>query len=224
MLNSIYRKGSLLLVGLFLFMAASAQPEKIDSSTVKIISFEVDYVPASKSVIIHWVTQDERTGVKYIIERSLDSNTYRMIGFAKSSNNDKKKKDYYSYDSNPIGGQVYYRIREVLDTGMQYVTHPQIVLTPIPKMELAQLVLSGDNNEINFAIISPDDSKAGVLISDLQGNIKSSYALELERGANVRSIYTGNLSPGVYFLQVNDLDNGSSVMKKFIIENPDAEH
>ncbi len=215
--KNLLKAGLLMLLTTMFFLMSNPVMSKGDSAYVKILSFSVKYVPASKAVNIHWITEEDRTGVQYIIERSLDSNTFRMIGYAKSNQDAEGKKDYYYYDSDPIGGVTYYRIREIPDTARQYVTPSERVSTPISQMSLVQLLLSKDNTELDFAIVSPDEANTEILIADVQGKIKSFFTLTLKRGANTRSVYTGNLAPGVYFLQVNNKDNGKSVMKQFII-------
>lgn len=183
---------------------------------VRILGFTAQYAPESQSVNLHWVTKGERGKVQYIIERSLDSLHFRMIGETESSGNSQKQQHYYYYDSHPVGGNMYYRIREIDTSGSQYLTPVIKTYKPITGLELAHALLSADGNELNFALISPDSSHSSLLIADVEGHIKASFVLTLKRGANMRSIYTGNLTPGIYFLQINDQDGGGSVMKKFI--------
>lgn len=190
------------------------------SVPVKIISFTAKYVPERKSVNLHWITENERDSLQYIIERSFDSLNFIMIGETRSRGNSKSKQHYYFYDSHLTGGILYYRIREVADSGKQYVTPAIKVNTPISQIALTQLLLTKDYKELNFAVISPDSSYSNVLVSDIEGRIEASFVLELKRGANTRSIYTGNLSPGVYFLQINIPEAGNSVIKEFIIRKP----
>lgn len=210
----------ILFLSAFLMISSQANAATFDTDSgyIKIISLSVEYAPASKSVNLHWVAEGDRRGVQYIIERSLDNKTFRMIGATKSSEDTKGKRDYYFYDSDPIGGETFYRIREIIDSNRQFITESQKINTPISTMALVQLSLSKDHKELDFAIVSPDASNINILISDVRGKIKASFDLELVRGANMRSIYTGNLAEGVYFLQVNNPENGTSVMEKFVVE------
>lgn len=212
---SIYKTS--LLVLLLIFYSVTGNATNIPGSApVKIISLSAKYVPENKVVNIHWIAAGGKENMQYIIERSLDSLHFRMIGETQSSSASKEQQHYYFYDSKPVGGNMYYRIREIDADGKQFVTQVVKVSTPIAGMELAQLILTDEGNELNFAVISPDSSRSNVLVSDVAGHIKASFVLDLIRGANLRSIYTGNLTPGVYFLQINDQDGGSSVMKKFV--------
>ncbi len=183
---------------------------------VKIISLTAKYVPESKAVNIHWISAGEKEQVQYIIERSLDSLHFRMIGETRSNGSSQGQQHYYYYDPEPVGGTMYYRIREIDAEGKQFVTQVVEVNTPISGMAFAQLMLADNGKELNFAIISPDSSRSNVLVSDVAGNIEASFVLDLKRGANMHSIYTGNLPPGVYFLQINDQDGANSVMEKFV--------
>lgn len=213
-----YRYGFPGLLLLLCFYGTGRAGIKLNILPVKIISLTARYVPENKAVNIHWIAAGEKEKVQYIIERSLDSLHFKMIGETKSSGTAKGQQHYYFYDSHPTGGEMYYRIREIDAGGKQFVTEVVKVVTPISKMELAQILLTHDGNELNFAVIAPDSSRVNVLVADVAGHIEASFVLDLTRGANLRSIYTGNLSPGVYFLQINDQDGGSSVMKKFLIK------
>ncbi len=196
-------------------------------SPVKIIALTAKYVPESKAVNIHWISAGEKEEVQYIIERSLDSLHFRMIGETRSNGSSQGQQHYYFYDSQPVGGTMYYRIREIDAQGKQFVTQMVAVNTPISGMAIAQLMLADDGKELNFAVISPDSSRFNILVSDVAGNIEASFVLDLKRGANMHSIYTGNLAAGVYFLQINDQDGTSSVMEKFVkkavIKKPEAD-
>lgn len=207
---------------MFSIAARAATRFHYSGDPIKIIEFTVKYAPEDQAVNLHWVTEDEKGSVQYIIERSLDSLHFRMIGETKSAGNSNKQQHYYFYDSHPVGGNMYYRIREVDTNGTQYLTPVIKTYKPIAGLELAQVLLSPDGRELNFAVISPDSSRSNVLISDVEGHIKASFILDMERGANMRSIFTGNLTPGVYFIQINDQNGAGSIMKQFVksaIEN-----
>ena len=75
---------------------------------------------------------------------------------------------------------------------------------------------TGDGNRLNFAVISPETSTANVVVADISGHVLRSYFLNLKEGANLQSIFTGNLKAGVYFLQVNDKSGNGNVMEKFV--------
>lgn len=183
---------------------------------VKILTFTAKYNPERQVVNLHWVTIKEKDGEQYIIERSLDSLHFIIIGQTKSLGSSPEPQHYYFDDPQPVGGKMFYRIREVDPDGKQFLTELTTAYKPITQLELAQMIPSADGNELNFAVISPEEAKATVFIADVAGEIKASFRLDMQKGANLKSIYTGNLRPGVYFLQINDQEGGGSVIKKFI--------
>lgn len=188
---------------------------------VKISKFTARYNPDRQVVNLHWVTIKEKDGEQYIIERSLDSLHFIVIGQTKSLGSSSEPQHYYFDDARPVGGKMFYRIREVDPDGKQFLTEVVTAYKPITQLELAQIIPSPNGNELNFAVISPDSSAATVFIADVSGEIKASFLLNMQQGANLKSIYTGNLESGVYFLQVNDQEGGGSVIKKFIHKVPD---
>src|SRR5690606_11381183 len=114
-----------------------------------------------------------------------------------------------------VGGEMFYRLREIDSTGKQYLTGVISAYKPINKLELTSLATSDDGNRLNFAVISPKASAANVVVADISGHVLRSYYLNMKEGANLQSIYTGGLKAGVYFLQINDKNGNGSVMEKF---------
>lgn len=182
---------------------------------VKITVFTAKYNAARNIVNLHWVTVMEKNNEHFLIERSLDSLHFMVIGKARSAGSSQQAQHYYFDDPKPVGGKMFYRLREIDSTGKQYLTGVIVAHKPISKLELTGLSPSGDGNRLNFAVISPKDSKANVVVADIAGHVLRSYYLNMKEGANLQSIYTGNLQAGVYFLQVNDKNGNGSVMEKF---------
>lgn len=185
---------------------------------VKISLFTAMYNPEQRVVLLHWVTVNEKSKQQYIIERSLDSLHFIVIGRTESLGDADEPQHYYFDDPKPVGGKMYYRIREIDPDGKQFLTNLVSAYKPITQLELAEVRATRQGDELNFAVISPEASTATILVSDIAGQIKKTFLLVMKEGANLKSIYIGDLQPGIYFLQVNDKEGGGSVMTKFTQE------
>lgn len=182
---------------------------------VKITAFTAKYNAERNIVILHWVTVMEKNNEHFLIERSLDSVHFMVIGKARSTGNSDQAQHYYFNDPKPVGGKLFYRLREIDSSGKQFLTGAVTAYKPISKLELTGLSASDDGNRLNFAVISPDTSAANVVVADISGHVLRSYYLNMQEGANLQSIYVGDLKAGVFFLQVNDKNGNGSVMEKF---------
>ena len=185
-------------------------------SPVKITLFTAKYEPARQVVSLHWVTAAEKNNERFEVERSLDSLHFFVIGTARSVGNSHSSQHYYFDDPKPVGGKMFYRLREVDSSGKQFQTPVISAFKPIISLELTGIRSAAKETELHFAIISPKASFASVLVSDISGNVLKTFIVNMKKGANMESIYVGDLKPGVYFLQVNDTTNEGSVMEKFI--------
>lgn len=183
---------------------------------VKITVFTAKYSANNNIVNLHWVTSMEKNNEHFLIERSLDSLHFLVIGKARSSGNSQQAQHYYFDDPKPVGGKMFYRLREIDSSGKQFLTGIISAYKPISQLELAGLSSSDDGNRLNFAVISPKISAANVVVADISGHVFRSYYLNMKEGANLQSIYTGDFKAGVYFLQVNDKNGNGSVMEKFV--------
>jgi hypothetical protein len=182
---------------------------------VKIITFTAKYVPARQVVSLHWVTTLEKNNEHFLIERSLDSLHFIVIGKARSVGNSHAAQHYYFDDPKPVGGTMYYRLREIDSSGRQFLTTVISAKKPVTKLEVTGIRTEDNGDRLSFAVISPGASSANVVVADISGHVLKSYFMRMKAGANLQSIYVGNLKPGIYFLQINDKEGNGSVMGRF---------
>jgi|GEM_PF-2232148 len=182
---------------------------------VRITSFTATYNAVRQLVSLHWVTAMERNNENFIIERSLDSLHFVVIGKARSVGNSQVSQHYYFDDTNPGGGKMFYRLREIDSSGKQYLTTVVSAFKPVTKLEVTNIRASADGKQLSFAVISPGKSSADIVIADISGHVVKSFYMTLKEGGNLHSIYTADLGPGIYFLQVNDREGNGSAMGKF---------
>lgn len=188
---------------------------------VRITSFTAKYVAERQIVNLRWVTTMERNNEHFIIERSLDSLHFTEIGQARSIGSSHVVQHYYFEDPKPVGGKMYYRLREIDSTGEQFVTPVIAAYKPVTKLEVSAIHTSADGKHLNFAVISPKNSTASIVVADISGHVLKSFLMKTKAGANVQRMYIGDLSSGIFFLQINDREGSGSVMGRFSHSVPD---
>lgn len=182
---------------------------------VRITLFTAVYVADRQVVNLHWVTTMERNNEHFVIERSLDSLHFNEIGMARSVGSSHVTQHYYFEDPKPVGGRMYYRLREIDSSGKQYVTPVISAYKPVTKLEISGIRPSVDGTQLTFAVVSPKKSTASIVVADISGHILKSFLTETKEGANLERIYIGDLKPGIFFVQVNDRNGNGSVMGRF---------
>jgi hypothetical protein len=181
----------------------------------RITMFTAEYNQAQQVVNLRWSTASETDNERFIIERSVDSLHFIRIGETKSAGNSKAVQYYYFDDPKPVGGKLYYRLHQVDEDGKEYLSAVVSTFKPITNLELTGVHFSPYEMSVSFAVISPKTSVANVVVANVKGNVLKSSYLKLSKGATYKTIYTGDLKPGIYFLQVNDKKGGGSVIEKF---------
>jgi hypothetical protein len=209
------KRGIFLLPVLLLLVVSACSGAKAALLPVRITTFTATYNPARKVVSLHWVTTLERNNEHFLIERSLDSIHFTVIGKARSVGNSHAAQHYYFDDAKPVGGRMFYRLREIDSSGRQFLTAAISAYKPVTSLEVAAIRSIEKGNRLSFAVISPQPSSANIVVADISGHVLRSYYLKMKKGANLQSIYVGNLRPGIYFLQVNDTEGNGSVMGRF---------
>lgn len=182
---------------------------------VRITSFTAKYVAERQIVNLHWVTTMEKNNEHFIIERSLDSLHFIEIGQARSVGSSHVVQHYYFEDPKPVGGRMFYRLREIDSSGKQFITPVISAYKPVTKLEVSAIHPSVDGMQLNFAVISPKNSAASIVVADISGHVLKSFLMKTKVGANLQRIYIGDLGSGIFFLQVNDREGNGSVMGRF---------
>ncbi len=166
---------------------------------VRFISFNLKEEDNLLTVL--WTTADEKQVDKYIIEKSIDQQTWEAAGTVPAMNaagqNDYSKKVVND-------NIVYVRIRSVdVDGKIQYSTIKKITSANILKMIIRGNILSVDNLPKNASLLT---------IYSMNGQLITSRKLSSSQ-TQIR-IDIGNLNPGVYNVQIN----GPSIINKRFVK------
>ncbi|GAA4310730.1 hypothetical protein GCM10023143_19390 [Compostibacter hankyongensis] len=176
------------------------------------------YNPAQQVVNLRWSTVLEKNNERFIVERSVDSLHFSSIGETRSAGNTETAQHYYFDDPKPIGGTLYYRLREVDADGKEYLSEVVNTSKPITQLEMTSVRLGEDHTTANLEIAAPGTVSASLILADVKGKVLKTFQLSLQRGTVFKSFYVGDLKAGVYFLQLNDHSGGKALLKKFSMD------
>lgn len=155
-------------------------------------------------VNISWSTIYEVNNDFFEVERSNDGGlTWITVVKTRGSGTSSTTKNYTVYDAKPAAGTNYYRVRQVdLDGTSRYSTTVAYKLT-IVGTDISVLA-NPFNAGINIDILSHSNQVLNCRLFDNSGKLVINQQLNIPRGSSRKMIETGNLSRGIYILQVTD--------------------
>jgi hypothetical protein len=181
---------------------------------VELTNFTVN---CEEEVIIHWTTATETNNDYFIVEKTIDGVSWSNVAKIKGSGTSSHPKTYSTTDRIPSNQTTYYRLVQVDLNGDRKTynatsitcesAEKTVVVYPSPALDFVMVQLSNyHSTNTSLHLFSTD----GKLIYSVNIAPKETvYTTEID---------VHNLSSGVYFLNVVDLENHSVDVKKIIVE------
>ena len=157
----------------------------------------------NSNAYLQWKTENETNTSVFIVERSLDGNSYNQVGTILAAN--RAGINHYSFtdpDIESLGVSiVYYRLRQVdLDGNFAY---SGIVALSIENRKLTfRLYPNPVSTQINLTITSNQPQKLQWRLTDNIGRLIKAGYYSIAQGLNVVSEDIGFVPSGVYNLQI----------------------
>jgi trimeric autotransporter adhesin len=154
---------------------------------------------------LQWETINESSTSHFIVERSLDGQTFNGIGNVKANNTASSNKyDYSDNDVNTLGASVlYYRLKMVdIDGQFKYSNVVTIYLADITTLSLTPNPTAG---ETKLMINAANEGSVSWKLRDNSGRVVMHNTIHLRRGANNVTLNVGGLAGGLYFLHVSGM-------------------
>ncbi len=184
-----------------------------DAASVVVLPVSLSAFTAQKSnssVKLSWTTAQETNSGSFVIERSVDGNSWTNIGTQAAAGNTSKPTDYIFYDNSPLDGINYYRLKEVdLDGKATYsatrsvlfASRFQLSVSPNPAHDYINLYVSNASNETYH-----------IQLTDTNGKLLKNF----DSSEQHLLINTSTFAKGMYFIKY--VDNNTTITKKVIIE------
>ncbi|MES2798704.1 MAG: T9SS type A sorting domain-containing protein [Bacteroidota bacterium] len=165
----------------------------------------------------NWTVGSEINLSYYVLERSTNAVDFDSIATLVASGNSTVALDYQYSDFNVQRGiMYYYRYRSVDYNGTEEYS-------PIVNGKLAaegdlvvELYPNPANDEINIYFESSIDRKIELTLYDAQGKLISKSPATIANGSNVIPMNLYSLTPGMYTIRLEDLENQQLIHKRFI--------
>jgi hypothetical protein len=167
-----------------------------------------DAKPVNNTVDLTWATVTETNNKFFTIEKSkngVDFEFLQNINSEALNGNSKTTLNYRTYDLNPYTGVNYYRLKQTDYNGS--FKYANIVQVNFDKKSFVSVFPNPASNNL-FINVSSDYDNASVKFMDALGREVLSQNIN---SSNVNTINTGSLSPGIYYVNI---DNGSGEINK----------
>jgi hypothetical protein len=152
--------------------------------------------PSEAGIELSWRTSQERNSQSFEIQHSIDAVNYKTIGEIKALGNSQTGKNYQFYDTNPIEGINYYRLKQNdLDKSFSLL-RPISVIYVANEMDL-KLYPNPSEKMIRLPIDFLQNAKQ-IVIYDNQGKIcQQTNPADIQN----RQLSIEKLKAGIYIIQ-----------------------
>lgn len=168
-------------------------------------------------VSLKWETASEINNDYFVIERSVDGDTWKGIGMVKGAGNTSLEQRYDFLDQEPPSSAktVYYRLKQTDYNGKYEHFGPiSVQLLSFSKWEM--IINNPVTTELSGTLLVPESMGLMLEILDLQGRVVKNERVAAQKGSNLLQMDIRALDRGFYFIRVSGSDN--VIISKFVKE------
>lgn len=155
------------------------------------------------SVNLKWTTASETNNNQFVIERSLDGDSFEQILEIQGSNNSNYVIDYAATDDAPLDKLAYYRLKQIDYDGDADYSSLIGVQACIEPQEFNFGHVSFDGVYMNGAIYSDIKQDASFKLYNSQGQCIAATQIYLSEGYNQLRLPMTGLSQGIYYIALD---------------------
>jgi len=116
---------------------------------IELLSFSGTYLEEEHGILLEWSTASELNNHYFEIQKSLDQQSFRVVGEVAGAGNSQELLKYSFFDAEFYPGVVYYRLKQV-DFGGYYSYSPVLAIEGPLRTEFAELVPLFYNGTLSF--------------------------------------------------------------------------
>ncbi|MBX9853621.1 MAG: T9SS type A sorting domain-containing protein, partial [Cytophagaceae bacterium] len=177
-----------------------------------------DAIIIAEKVKLVWSTSWEKNNAYFIVERSANGNNFSEVAYVQGNGSSNTIINYNSWDSNPLSGISYYRLKQVDFDGIIFYSH----IVPVQFEESRYTVSIYPNPvkapeviHVNYFLKSPEVVQVKLYNPEGKEVYRHSAFYENENEKNDIEIYTFNFAPGMYYLHI--VSEEKIIIKKIIV-------
>jgi len=165
---------------------------------------------------LEWATASESNNNYFTIEKSLDGTSFTSINEIKGAGNSTTNLNYSAFDEEPAVGINYYRLKQT-DYNGKFKYSKVISVNYLSKgASFSNLHPNPANENINFDLYSPVNTKGNLQVMDITGRVISEESQNISAGNQTIGTTLNALSNGIYYLKISIDEIGYSHISKII--------
>lgn len=165
---------------------------------------------------IYWSTASENNNAFFMLEKSLDGVHFEVLEVVQTSGIKLSETSYEVLDHDLSSETVYYRLSQTDHNGIVKTFDAIASQCGDKKQQLGIEQLAQQSNELYLEYNSVEDGDHMLAVYDCTGRIVLQRVLSPVKGLNLEKIGLGNISNGVYHIQL--LSASQKVTRKFYKE------
>ena len=194
----------------------------VDSTEANVVPVELmsfaARTDAKDGVMLEWATSSETNNYGFYIERSIDNENFKQIGFVMGSGNSSKEISYSYIDADAYEvGTYYYRLRQVdFDGKFEYSSIVSVNVKAPDKYTLLQAYPNPFNPVTNIEFNLKENGYVRLLVYNTLGQVVQTLIDDdLNAGKHKVTFNAKNLASGIYIYKLNV--NGFTDTKKIVL-------
>ncbi len=196
---------------------SSFSPFTISSSPVfaplPVELLSLDAQCANENVIVSWKTASEHNTLNFIVERSENGSMWNEIQTVEAAGNSNSIREYAIEDAGAARGLNYYRLIQIDQDGVEKIYGPVMsncgsednIFMSFPNPSDDEITLVFNNKEYV--------GQSTLTVRDANGRVVRSVALDIQPGTSSLLIPDMELTPGVYYLQLEGMNFKTPIIK-----------
>lgn len=173
---------------------------------IELMNFDVT-VFGNDKVQLKWITAMEKNNDHFVIERSKDGVNFEAVTRVEGAKNSNVNLSYGAYDTEPLSGISYYRLKQVdTDGSFEYSDLRAVEMKGNGKDEDFTLVPNPASGEVAVNFICKFAANEIINVYDNRGYLVLSKEVVCAEGANNTKLDISSLKNGLYFVFLNTKD------------------
>ena len=206
---------AILLAG---FNSSIAQTTSNSNSLTPALLLSFDGQVSNNVADLNWVMENETNCKWFVIERSGDMGGYDSISVVDGLNNNNMT-TYTFADNHMLGGNNYYRLRQVDRDGVTRYSKVVTLYNSVVENTIASKMSVYPNPAmatLNYSVSSTTPQEVVVQVYNLAGVVCYTSQQQLYAGTNQQSIQINGLRNGNYFLKVTNREGSCQYIQPFV--------
>lgn len=173
-----------------------------DKNVVEWLSFEGEVVESGNRLT--WTTASEIDNEYFAIERSVDGESFEVIGVEKGAENSITTQSYQFVDRSAPSGRAYYRVTQHDFDGKNTSTNVISLVRGERNFHLNDIMPVPAINYVELSFTAISTQNIDLVMYDLTGREVLKSTLDAQEGENHFVIDIAEFTQGIYLLSLND--------------------